>query len=115
MVICDRYLDKKPVILNRLAAHIALAHQQGSLKWVIVQTRLGQEKQKQAIKQLKAKFLDVSIKFQMDYHTGHDRFIELILTDEKKARVIIGMGLDFIEPSGTVRQTFLIFQDPYAI
>ena len=114
MVICDRYLDKKSVILNRLAAHIALAQQQGALEWVVVQTRPGQEEQKQAIKQLKANFPNVSIKFQMDYYTSHDRYIELTRTDDKKARVIIGMGLDFIEPNGTVRQTFLIFQDPYA-
>jgi len=113
MVICDRYLEKKSVILNRLAAHIALAQQQGALKWVVVQTRAGQDEQKQAIKQLKAKFPDVSIKFQFDYHTSHDRFIELTQPDDKKARVIIGMGLDFIEPNGSVRQTFLIFQDPY--
>lgn len=113
MVIIDRYLDSIEKILNRLGAHISLAQQHNELEWVVVKTRKGQQEQKDAIKKLKANFSQVRIKFEMDYHTPHDRLIELTRTNGQKARVILGMGLDFIASNGSVQQTFLIFQDPY--
>ncbi len=113
MVVSDRYLDTKEKIVNRLGAHIKLAQQGGSLEWVSVSTRRKQGEQQQAINQLKAQFPQVRITFKLDRHTAHDRYIELTRTDGRKARIIIGLGLDFIEPDGRVRQTFLIFQDPY--
>lgn len=113
MVIHDRYLVTAEVILNRVAAHIRLAHTSGMLEQVVVHTRPGQDEQKQAINQLKTLFPQVVIQFQLDIHTAHDRFIELTRSDGSKARAIIGVGLDFIEPSGKIRPTFLVFQDPY--
>ncbi|MCA9936858.1 MAG: DEAD/DEAH box helicase [Anaerolineales bacterium] len=111
MIVSDRYLDTKEKILNRLGAHIALAEQGGALEWVLVHTRQKQDEQSQAIYQLKAQFPKIKIKFKFDYHTAHDRFIELTRANDHKARLIIGVGLDFIKPNGRVRETFLIFQD----
>lgn len=42
----------------------------------------------------------------------HDRSITLIRHDGTKARIIIGRGLDFIRPDGTVDPTYVIIQDP---
>lgn len=113
MVINDRYLDKKEKILNRLGAHIDLAQQKGSLEWVLVKTQQSNDEQKQAIQQLKSHFPHLRIKFELDRRIDHDRYIEVTHVDGSKARVIIGVGLDFIEPTGHVRNTFLIFQTSY--
>lgn len=113
MVITDRYMDRRETILGRLGNHIALAQQQGQLERVIVNTREGSQEQKVAIQQLKSKFLQLNISFKFDYHMAHDRSIELLRSDESQARVILGVGLDFIEPDGIVRHTFLVFQDPF--
>lgn len=114
MIVNDRYLDTKEKVLNRLGAHIDLAHRHGGLEWVevyTIHTRQGQNEQKQAISQLKSQYPEVNIKFKIERHIAHDRYIELTYTDNHKARVIIGLGLDFIEPNGSVRETFLVFQD----
>lgn len=113
MVINDRYLQTADVILNRIGAHITLAGQHGTLEQVTIQARPDGEEQKRAINQLKARFPQVNIKFRLDYHTAHDRYIELTRVDGRKARALIGMGLDFIERDGSVRPTFLVIQDPY--
>jgi len=113
MVVSDRYLDQERVILDRLGSHLSLAQRQGALEWVVIHTRPGQEAQRRAFHQLKSQFPQVSIKLKTDPYTVHDRFIELTRADGSKARVIIGMGLDFVQPDGRVRRTFLIFQDPY--
>lgn len=113
IVINDRYLHTADVILNRIGAHIALAQQHGALERVTVHTRPDGEEQKRAINQLKARFPQITITFRLDYHTAHDRYIELTRTDGSKARAIIGVGLDFIERDATVRPTFLVIQDPY--
>ena len=113
MIVSDRYLDTTEKISNRLGAHITLAQQSGTLKRVSVHTRSGGDEQKRAISQLKSRFPEIDIKFRLDYHTAHDRYIEIKRENGSKARIIIGVGLDFIEPDGYVRQTFLVFQDPY--
>lgn len=113
MVINDRYLYTADVILNRVGAHIALAQQHGGLERVTIHTRPNGEEQKRAINQLKARFPQTIITFRLDYHTAHDRYIELTRADGRRARAIIGVGLDFIERDGTVRPTFLVIQDPY--
>ena len=115
MVVSDRYLDTKERILGRLGAHIELAQKNKVLEWVLVKTRQSNEEQKQAIQELKSRFPHVNIKFAFDRQIAHDRYIELTHVDGSKARVIIGIGLDFIEPNGNVRNTFLAFQTSYAI
>jgi len=113
MVVSDRYLDTKEKILDRLGAHIELAQQNKVLEWVLVKTRQSNDEQKQAIQQLKSRFPHVNIKFELDRQMAHDRYIEVTRIDGSKARVIIGIGLDFIEPNGNVRNTFLVFQTSY--
>ena len=112
MVVSDRYLEDRDRIVKRLGAHIALAHQQGALEWVLVRTRKKEgNDQQQALSQLKSQFPFVKIKFEYDYHTAHDRFIEVTRVNGQKSRVIIGRGLEFILPNGAVEQTFLVFQN----
>lgn len=113
MVVSDRYLKDRERILNRLGAHIALAQRQGALEWVVVRTREQSETndQEQAIQQLRAQFPTVMIDFEFSYQTAHDRFVEITRVNGKKARVVIGRGLDFIQPNGRVEHTFLVFQD----
>lgn len=113
MVINDRYLDKREKILDRLGAHISLAHRTGFLEWVVVKTWQSHEEQRQAIQQLKSQFPQISIKFSFDRQLAHDRYIEVTYADGQKARAIIGVGLDFIESDGKVRNTFLVFQNSY--
>ncbi len=110
MVISDRYLETREKILDRLGSHIELAQQHKALEWVVVKTRQSDDKQKQAIDLLRLRFPHVRIKFDFNWHTAHDRHIEITHVDNSKARVIIGNGLDFIEPNGNVRNTFLIYQ-----
>lgn len=111
MVISDRYLDNRDKILDRLGAHIQLAQQQQTLEWVLVKTRQTDDLQHQAIQQLKSRYPSVNIKFEFSRNTAHDRYIEVAHVGGSKARVIIGCGLDFIESTGSVRNTFLIFQN----
>lgn len=109
MVISDRYLNTKEKILGRLAAHIHLAKQNGKLEWIVVKTQQFDDEQKRAIQQLKSQFPDIRIRFELNRQIEHDRYIEVTYADNNKARVIIGVGLDFIEPNGYVRKTFRLY------
>lgn len=111
MVVNDRYLNSGTSIIDRLGAHIRLAGKEGSLEWVFVQTRAGNNEQQKAIRKLKELFPDVKIKFNLEYHIPHDRYVEITRLDGSKARVIIGAGLDFIHADGEVSETFLVFQE----
>ena len=111
MIVSDRYLHDHERIVNRLGAHIKLASQQGALKWVIVKTRQEGNEQQQAVSQLNSLFPSVKIKFEYGYSAVHDRFIEVTRVTHQKSRVIIGRGLDFIQQDGSVRHTFIVFQD----
>lgn len=90
-----------------------MAQQTGQLERVTVKTREWGQEQKDAIHRLKARFSKVGITFELKHQTAHDRTIELLRGDGHEARVIMGVGLEFIESQGTVRPTFLVFQDPY--
>jgi hypothetical protein len=43
----------------------------------------------------------------------HDRFIIITRIDKTKARILIGQGLDFIKPDGSVKPTYITVEDPY--
>ena len=111
MEVSDRYLDDRDRIIRRLGAHIELAHQQGALHWITVKTKQGGYDQQQAISYLKSLYPSVRIKFDNDSHTVHDRFIKVTRANGHQSRVIIGKGLDFIQPNGEVDHTFLVFQE----
>ena len=114
MVVTDRYLHSRGRILNRLGAHIALAKEGGALEWVLVKTEENGQEQREAMNDLKNQFPEVSIKFDFVRKADHDRSIEVKRTDGSKARVILGVGIDFIYPNGEVQKTFLVFQSAYA-
>jgi ATP-dependent helicase YprA (DUF1998 family) len=111
MEVSDRYLDDRDRIIRRLGAHIELAHQQGALQWITVKTKQGGHDQQQAISYLKSLYPSVRIKFDNESHTVHDRFIKVTRANGRQSRVIIGKGLDFIQPNGEVNHTFLVFQE----
>jgi hypothetical protein len=113
ILINDRYLQTREQILNRLGAHIELAQQGNALEWVRVKAVRGSGEQNDAIHQLKAKFPNVKITFDLDDHNRvpHDRSIEITRVNGSKARAVIGVGLDFIDPDGFLRRTFLVFQN----
>jgi len=43
----------------------------------------------------------------------HDRFLVLTRVSNTKARILIGQGLDFIKPDGSVKPTYITVEDPY--
>ena len=46
-------------------------------------------------------------------HTAeHDRYIEITRYNGELARIIIGRGLDFIQPDGSIKSTYIVIQDP---
>lgn len=110
MVIIDRYLHNHERIVDRLGAHIALAQKGGCLERVEVKTIRKDSDQDAAIRKLIARFPTVKIKFDRDSFVPHDRTITLTRASGDKARVILGMGLDFIYPDGDVDECFLVFQ-----
>jgi hypothetical protein len=42
---------------------------------------------------------------------AHDRWIEIVREDGSKARLYIGRSLDFIQPDGTLRETYLVHEE----
>jgi hypothetical protein len=80
-----------------------------------VRTTSAHREQAEAIRELNARFPQVKIRFHLDGYVPHDRMIEVTRADETQARVLIGLGLDFIADDGTVRDTFLVFQNGYVI
>ncbi len=127
MFINDGYLLDEERIVNRLGSYIELAKQGGQLKQVRVKTWSSESlpgsqsdrNQQQAIAKLKRRFGEISLRFTTHNRhresgaVHHDRFIELTRTDGTKARILIGRGLDFIQPDGSVLPTYVIVENPY--
>lgn len=127
MFINDGYLVNEERILNRLGAYLELAEQGGQLQRVSVKTwaagsvsgSQSTRDQQQAIAKLKQRFEKIPIRFGTHDQrrergaVHHDRFIELKYTDGTKARILIGRGLDFIQPDGSVLPTYIIIENPY--
>lgn len=115
--VTDRYLHDHTRLAGRVGAHVELAQQGGALEWVFVRTEQARDLQTQsdAIRELKARFPNLNIKVQAERgYVPHDRVIEVTHVDGSKARVLIGLGLDFIAEDGSVRDTFLVFQNEYS-
>jgi len=111
MLVHDPYLFDRELIINRLGAYISMAAQHNTLIEVIVHTKKASDSREQdkAEQELNRKYNGL-IRFK---HTAdHDRFIEITRTDGKQARIIIGRGLDFIQPDGSTRSTYVVIQDP---
>ena len=123
LLVNDRYLLDEERLCNRLGAYLTLANQHGILQHVLVRTWPAGEKgrggskdeQNRAIQKLKSKFPTVTIDVnRKEAIVEHDRFIILTRTNGTKARILIGQGLDFIQPDGTIRPTHIIIEDPYS-
>jgi superfamily II DNA/RNA helicase len=114
----DPYLLTNEVIEQRLGEYIRLASQPGQLRKVLIFTRkAGQgfpgndKEQEYAENQIIRKYGNIVV-FKHNYYQ-HDRFIEILRLDGTKARIIIGRGLDFIQPDRSTKPTFVIIEDPF--
>ncbi|NMC57861.1 MAG: DEAD/DEAH box helicase [Candidatus Methanofastidiosa archaeon] len=111
VLVNDPYLlDRERIFL--LEPYIRLATLHNELKTIIVHTKRNQRfaEQQQAEEELNQKFSH-SIEFKHN-PLEHDRYILLTRVDGEQARIIFGRGLDFIQPDGSIRPTFIIIQDP---
>lgn len=124
LIINDRFLLDEERIVNRLGNYVRLAAQGGSLEEVHVSTypagdsrlntsRVSLEEQSRSIAKLERQFPLVAFSFRRTDRAQHDRFIELHRIDGVRARILIGQGLDFINPDGSVRPTYIVIEDPY--
>jgi hypothetical protein len=124
LVINDRYLLDEERIVNRLGSYVQMATKAGGLEEVWVATypagdsrlntsRISLEEQNRGIAELKRQYPEVVYKFNRTDRAQHDRFIEIVRIDGGRARILIGQGLDFISPDGSVRSTYIVIEDPY--
>ncbi len=111
MTIHDPYLMNLDVIVDRLGEYISMASQHNILDEVIIQTRKANDsgEQEAAKRELTRKY-PVNIRFE--HKAEHDRFIEVIRLNGERAKIILGRGLDFIQPDGSTKATHIIIQDP---
>lgn len=111
MLVHDPYLNKRHVIIDRLGQYITMASQHNSLERVDVYTKreVDGDEQEAAIRELNRKH---SVDICFDYRSEHDRFIEVTRVDGERAQIILGRGLDFIQPDGSTKPTYVIIQDP---
>lgn len=111
ILINDPYLvDSKRIYL--LEPYLELAAKNDSLESVIVHTKKSNNFQEQlkAEKALNKRFKDVIVFKHKPIE--HDRYIELSRENGEKARIIFGRGLDFMQPDGSIKSTFIVIQDP---
>lgn len=120
----DRYLLDEERIVNRLGRYVGMAMRHGDLEKVQVLTypagehRLGTARhslaeQNRAIAKLETEYPDVAFEFRRTERAEHDRFIEISRANGVQARILIGQGLDFINPDGMVKSTYIVIEDPY--
>lgn len=111
MTVHDPYLMNRDVIVDRLGEYISMASQHNTLDEVIIQTRKANDsgEQEAAERELIRKH-PVNIRFE--HKAEHDRFIEVIRLNGEKAKIILGRGLDFLQPDGSTKATYIIIQDP---
>ncbi len=112
MLVHDPYLFDREHIVNRLGTYITMVYQHSSMEEVIVHTKKAPDsrEQEKAEQELISKF-NGSIRFK---HTAdHDRYIEITRVNGEQARIILGRGLDFLQPDGSVKSTYIVIEDPW--
>jgi len=117
MLVNDPYLYDHERIVHRLGAYMELAAQSGALEHVqVITKRAGQSgnpgygaDQDRAEAELNRAFGSV-VTFKHS-QPQHDRFIDIERVDGSRAKIIIGQGLDFIQPDGRAKQTYVVIQD----
>lgn len=107
----DPYLNNRERIVNRLGSYVAMAAQHNTLSEVTVKTKKSTDGREQELaeQELNKKFNGI---IYFTHVAEHDRFIEVTRQDGERARIIIGRGLEFIQPDGSIKSTFIIIQDP---
>ena len=111
LLVHDPYLHDRERIVNRMGQYISMASRHESLEEVVVHTKRApnQREQDLAIQELKSRF-NFPIRFK--FSAEHDRYIEILRNSGEKAIILIGRGLDFIQPDGSIKSTFIVIQDP---
>ena len=112
IVIHDPYLDNRERLVNRAGAYIELAFKSGGLEEAIIMTKKARSSYEQdsAENELSRKYPDL---LRIKHVADHDRWIEITRENGEKSRIIIGRGLDFIQPDGSLKRTYIVIQDPY--
>ncbi len=113
MQVNDRYLDDEYRIEQRLGQYVRMAAEGGMLQRVDVYTYPAHRdkpsgEQKQAAEKLQRQFPQVN--FHFSRRTEHDRYVRCVHHDGSATKIIIGVGLDFIERDGSVRPTYIVIQ-----
>ncbi|NMC84201.1 MAG: DEAD/DEAH box helicase [Anaerolineaceae bacterium] len=111
LLVHDPYLYSREQIVNRLGAYIAMAVKHDSLSEVVVFTKkhIDGGEQDRAEQEINQKYNGI-IRFK--HMADHDRYIEITRLNGERAKIIIGRGLDFIQPDGSIRSTYIVIQDP---
>jgi hypothetical protein len=118
MTVNDPYLWDTERIINRLGAYIALAANGGKLEQVEVMTKRAGNSGVRGSEMEQSRTFGELMKWYKGIITfnykqvHHDRFILLERTDGTKARILIGQGLDFIQPNGRTKPTYVVIEDP---
>jgi hypothetical protein len=118
MAVNDPYLLDYERLYTRLGNYITLANQHKTLARVHITTRdaklenLSRDDQTRAYEALKREFAGIKIELtRRTDRQAHDRWIEIVREDGSRARLYIGRSLDFIQPDGTVRETYLVHEE----
>ncbi len=118
MAVNDPYLLDYERLYTRLGNYITLANQHKTLARVHITTRdaklenLSRDDQTRAYEALKREFAGIKIELtRRTDRQAHDRWIEIVREDGSKARLYIGRSLDFIQPDGTLRETYLVHEE----
>lgn len=110
LYINDPYLTNRYRIVNRLGEYLRLATDGGALHTITVVTapddrNKPSQQQKSAFQSLQAAYGD---RLKVRYSGAeHDRYVDLKHEDGTHTRIIIGRGLDFIQPDGKCLKTYI--------
>src|SRR5262249_17513742 len=128
LLISDRYL-RSDHHEKRLRSYLSLINDKPGMRPQVIIANLAAEvnlslhssyyktsgEQNQMFARLIRDFPVLDIQYRLEkslLSLPHDRFILLTRADGTKARIGIGVGLDFIKPNGRTRMTDIIIEDP---
>jgi len=120
----DRYL-RSAHHENRLRAYLSLINvPDGEQAEIVIATMPAEEQrsnrryfqttaeQQQMFARVQRDFPSLTLQPRLNRQLPHDRFLELTRADGTKARISIGVGLDFIQATGRARATEIVIEDP---
>jgi len=111
MLVNDPYLFDYESIVNRLGKYVSMVFKNSQMVEVVVHTKKALDKRDQEDAEMELnKQFNNSINF---IHTAeHDRYIKITRENGERARIIFGRGLDFIQPDGSTKSTYIVIEDP---